>query len=338
MPATVRLPAFAEPRALLRPDAAAVRTVPPQRLPNLRADPKQSGSAIMHTSELIELAAVVSAHGPALVRGSGRISTRCIERYWGLSKCRLARWNRSLNSFSVKAAGTDARRRLSGWPLVRGVLEEVLTSEVLTRVWTAVTAAYDRHHRTNLVEPVARSVLTGHLEARHRVLTLLARGPGIDGEEAVRLNRLRRRTERWTDMLVGYLTGLDAVSEFAVDPVRASDFAEDLRCRSRLEGGRGAWPLILASLRTTFGQGLGRLSPNADLNDKIAATILSCFQGELCSSIGIFQSLWMLRLTNAADDAQGMLDDLLASERSGCGKDVSAAVSAGDHLRRFDND
>jgi len=69
---------------------------------------------------------------------------------------------------------------------------------------------------------VARSVLAGHLEARHRVLTLLVQGPGVATEAAVKLNHLVRRVERWADLLLGYLGNLGAVGEFAVDPDRAA--------------------------------------------------------------------------------------------------------------------
>ena len=270
----------------------------------------------MHARELVELAAIVSAHGPVLVRGTGQLSATSMEQYWTASKCRLDRWGRSLKGFVSYAEEAGEQRRRAQWPLVRGVLEEILTGEVLTRVWTAVLCAHDRHHGSNAAEPIARSVLVGHLEARHRVLTLLVRSPVIDAEGAVKLNHLRRRTERWADLLVGYLVGLEEVSQFAVDPARARDFAEDLRYRSNLRGGRQAWPLVLASLRAAFGEGLCAVSPNADLNARIASSILACFQAELFDSTGLFRSLWLMRLANVTNDAQGMVEELLALEES----------------------
>lgn len=289
----------------------------------------------MHARELVELAAIVSAHGPVLVRGTHRLSNTSVEQYWTTSKCRLDRWNRSLKNFSDEAHNTDPQRRRDQWPLVRGVLEEILTGEVLTRVWTAVLCAYDRHHGTSEAESIARSVMVGHLEARHRVLTLLVRGPGIDVEAAVKLNHLRRRSERWADLLVGYLTGLHDVSEFAVDPARAKDFAEDLRYRSDLGGGRHAWPLVLASARAAFQSGLGVASPNADLNTKIASAILSCFQPELFDSTGLFRSLWMVRLSNVTSDVEGLLENLLALEGSTTGNS-QLSTRLEDRLGRFD--
>ena len=282
----------------------------------------------MHARELVELAAVVAAQGPVLVRQGGPVPSSSVEPYWVASKCRLDRWGRSLRQLADEAANGGPEWQRSRWPRLRGVLEEILTGEVLTRVWAAVMSAYDRRRGTDLAEPVVRSVLIGHLEARHRVLTLLVQGPGIDSEAAVKLNRLRRRTERWTDMLIGYLAGLDDVSEFAIDPVRANDFAEDLRYQAQLSGGRHVWPLVLASLRAAFRQGLTPTSPNADLNAKIAAAILSCFPPELFDSTGIFRSLWLSRLTNVTSDAEGMIEELLTV-------DDRAPIRLEDRLKRF---
>ena len=266
----------------------------------------------MHARELIELAALVSVHGPVLVRTSGRISETSLEQYWTASKSRLDRWGRTLKSLSSGAAESERPPVPSRGPRLRGVLEEILTGEVLTRVWTAVMHAYDRHRGTDQGEPIARSVLVGHLEARHRVLTLLVSGRPVEAAEAVKLNRLRRRTERWTDQLIGYLMGLEDVGRFAVNPDRARDFAEDLSCRSPMAGGRLAWPLLLASLRAAFASGLAPTSPNGDLNARIAASILSSLQPELCDAIGLLRTAWLLRMTNVTDDAEGMIGSLLA--------------------------
>jgi hypothetical protein len=265
----------------------------------------------MHARELVELAAIVAAEGPVLVREAKHVAASSVEQYWVASKCRLDRWARALRQITQATSdrGPEQQRR---WPADCALLEEILTGEVLVRVWTAVMCAYDRRRGTDVAEPVVRSVLIGHLEARHRVLTLLAQGPGIDTEPAVRLNLLRRRVERWTDVLIGYLTGLDDVREFAIDPERASDFADDLRYQAQMPGGRHAWPLVLASLRAAFRQGPPSSSPNGDLNAQIASAILSCFPPELFDSTGLFRSLWLSRLTSATCDAQGMIEDLLA--------------------------
>ena len=279
----------------------------------------------MHARELVELAALLSAHGPVLIQSGQRIPADSIQQYWTASKVRLDRWAWSLRNFADRADEYAPHCRAQ-WPPIRGVLEEILTGEVLTRVWTAVLCAHDRRRGADEVEPVARSVMTGHMEARHRVLNLMVRGRGIDAEAAVKLNRLRRRTERWTDLLVGHLTDTYDVSEFAVDPKRAKDFAEDLH----------AWPLLMASLRAAFQRGLSPDSPNADLNARIAAAILSCYPPELFDSTGLLRCLWMMRLTNITEDTQGMIEDLLALEHPAASPtpDFSSGVPS-ERRRRF---
>jgi hypothetical protein len=290
----------------------------------------------MHAYELIELAALVATHGPALVRGAEEIPEASVEQYWMAAKSRLDRWGRTLKTLSTAVSDREAPPRHATSLMVRSVLEEILTGEILTRVWTATMCAHDRQRGTDHVEPAARSVLIGHLEARHRVLTLLVRGPGIDAEQAVQLNRLRRRTERWTDMLVGRLAGFHDISEFAIDPQRAKDFADDLAFQASFEGGQHAWPLVTASLRAAFRQGLSPASPNADLNSQIAESILSTFPPGLFDSTGLLQSLWMLRISSVANDAEGMLDELLAEESAPRPRNADTALERlSDRFRRF---
>lgn len=269
----------------------------------------------MHARELVELAALAAVHGPAFIRRKDPIPACATEAYWVASKCRLDRWGRTLRTFAGRAADTTQPLHAGEWETFRAVLEEILAGEVLTRVWSAVLCAADRHRGTELVEPIARSVLIGHLEARHRVLTLLVAGPGIDAELAVKLNHLRRRTERWTDMLVAYLAPSLDIGEFAMDPKRAREFAEDVHAHRAWPGARHAWPLILGSLRAAFQQGLSPIAANADLNAAIASSVLCCFPAELFDAVGLPQSAWLLRLSRIASDTAGMIDELLAMDR-----------------------
>jgi hypothetical protein len=176
--------------------------------------------------------------------------------------------------------------------------------------------------------------MLGHLEARHRVLTLLLSTPGIDVKAAAKLNRLHNLNQRWIDMLIGYLINLGDLSEFAIDPVRARDFAQDLRDEGVQPGGRIVWPLILTSLRACFRPVSSPATPNADLNLRIAASILACFPNDLFDSTGQFQSLWLLRLNNVAADAQGMLDELLSVSPAGPKNQNIAPVRSFNRIRR----
>jgi hypothetical protein len=266
----------------------------------------------MHARELIDLAAVVAVHTPALLRASRYIPEESVEAYWVASKSRLDRWGRGLKKLTTTIHSGGLTPNSPGHRAFRGILEEILAGEVLTRVWSAAMCAYDRTHGADQMEPVARSVLIGQIEARHRVLTILVGRSGLTPEEAMRLDALRRRTERWTDVLVGHLAGEYDVSEFAVDPDRARDFADDFAQQLQQEGGRFAWPMVLASLRAAFREWLEPASPNPDLNAKIAASILTCFPPEVFDCLGTIQSEWSLRISHITSEAEGMIEELLA--------------------------
>jgi hypothetical protein len=270
----------------------------------------------MHARDLVETAACAAFSGGALVTGQSRPSPASVEQYWTASKCRLERWSRAFKS--AEAARSGERRFGPSVERPRelpALLEEILSGEVLTRVWTAALAACERVRGTSEIEPMARSVYVAHLEARHRTLNLLVEGRGLHAADAVALNLLRRRAERWTDVLLGYLMVEHDVRELAFEPDRVADFADDLRHERRTPSAQFGWPLMMASLRAAFRTTLSPRSPNPDLNERIASSVLASFGADAFDSLGMARSLWMVRLSNFTDDTQGLLDELLAVDR-----------------------
>ncbi len=264
----------------------------------------------MHARESVEVAGLVALNGPLLVCGPHRPATAALEQYWSTSKFRFESWTRALKSCAALTA-EKSPEDFDRWIEVRAALDEIFTSEILTRVWTAVLVACDRRAKADHAESIARNVLTSHYEARHRAMALLVSGNGLGVKQTAAVNRLRRRAERWTDMLIGGLLHLHDLREFAVESERAEDFALDLAQRRGQPGGDQAWRLALVSMRNAFQQGLSPVAANPDANARVTASILGCFPAELFDSTGIFRSLWMMRLTATASDAQGMIEELL---------------------------
>jgi hypothetical protein len=270
----------------------------------------------MHANELVELAAAISAEGPALLGVPGAVSMVGLAAYWAASKCRLQRWSRRLKSFRDRLVVHPPATSLP-WPAALPLCREVLASEILTRVCTGFWAAFDRQRGSREAEPLARSVWVGHLEARHSVLNLLARGNGLPDAEAAALDRLRRASERWSDLLLAPFATLGEVTDLAHDPERLADFADDVvddrQCRT-LGRSRHLWSAsrieAFASCRrlTTF---------NADLNAQIAASVLACFDLDGCDpaltpGLSAFsRSLLCERLTTVASDAELWIAGLL---------------------------
>jgi hypothetical protein len=279
----------------------------------------------MNLTELLQLAAVVVARAPRFINDAGDLPPDSLECYWAASKCRHERWARSLKLLSLKSLPEHAAspvHSIGAAPLDRvdnetHVLREILVSEVLSRVWTAILAAHDKRHEMAEAEPVARNVLTAHQEARHRALTLLVRGTNWNACDANELNRLRRQAERWNDMLIGHLLLTNDASEFAFDVDLAREFADDFRGQSAWQEQGAAWSLLAASLRGGFRGKLTVATGNEDLNAQIGAAILCCLEHDLFDSFELPKSLWAARLFQTTDTAQNMIEKLFAAERRG---------------------
>ena len=289
----------------------------------------------MHACDLIQLAALTATNSTVFFRTCHRFSAASLRQYWTASKCRLDRWSHLLKSYGQRLEEVPPQARQAVWQLARPVIEEVLCSEVLTRVWTAVAVVYDRRRDWREVEPVARSVLSGHLEARNRALSLMVFGQGVDVDDAGQLNRLRRRVERWTDLLLAYLAVDEDISDLAFERRRLHDFSEDLRQEQQSGLGRHAASLVLPAIRAAFEKDVSPEAPNGDLNEQVASGVLACFESELFDSVGLLKSLWQVRLTNITRDAEGMLEQLLAGERTGRSVVAEPSLSTPSLRRRY---
>lgn len=261
----------------------------------------------MTTGELLELAAIITAKAPLLI-GNGALSADALAQYWSASKCRQQRWAQSLKQTS-EAAGRCAPKRLA----IGSLLDEIFAGEVLTRVFAAIAVLHDRRHQTSDAEPIVRSVLMGHLESRRRALTLLAGGLPVSSHDGVEINRRRCRAERWNDLLIGCLQSQGDVIEFAVEPETAAEFADDFRDHGWHASGI-AWTLVMASLRAEA-RDAPVTSGNHDLHQQIGAAVLGCFGHDSFDSLGLPRSLWTARLLHAADNAQGLVEQLFAVDR-----------------------
>jgi hypothetical protein len=263
----------------------------------------------MHARELAELAAIVAVHAPAVARGGADVPIEVLEQFWTASKCRLDRWSRLLRQLA--AADQPALSPTLSWPRVRPVLEEALVSELLTRVWTAMAVAHDAAHGAGDLAPIARNILTGHLDVRRRLLALLGAGRALEKSQVAHLDQLRRRVERWGDMLLSHVSAVIDVSEFAFEPERARDFAEDLD-RGAIDAERQfACQLVLAALKGSFANGLADRTPNADLNRRIGSAVLSVIRTQVDEETGLVKAAWLERMTQMASDTEGLIEELL---------------------------
>lgn len=273
----------------------------------------------MTTGELLELAAIITANAPFLIDGKDPLSTQSLSLYWSASKCRQQRWARSLKqAYEAAKRGYEPSRTPPRCPsredaALCSLVDEVFASEVLARVFAAIVVLHERRRQTVDAEPIVRSVLTGHLESRRRALTLLASGLPTSTRHGPRINRRRRRVERFNDLFIGRLQSHGDVREFAFEPETADQFADDFGGHGRRAEGI-AWALVRASLGAaayTAAAGAG----NDDLHQQIGAAVLGCFGHDAFDSLGLPSSLWAARLLHTADSAHGMVERFLKADQ-----------------------
>jgi len=277
----------------------------------------------MHVSDLLELGLVVASHAPVFIESRCALPHGALEQYWSASKCRLDRWYRAFRAASDARAPTpDSMEEL---------VIEVLASELLTRVFLAACEGHDAARGDDELQPIAHSIWISHLDARRSALERMVHGPGIDLGAAVECNRFRRRVERWTDLLLGRLSGYCDSARLAFDAERVGDFAADFRPAPG--GNELAWNLALSATRMSL-HALTQRTVNVDLNRQIASAVLGCLGDDVYDAFGLCRSLWLERLSRTASDTQGMIDQLI---RLDAGLPVTEALQLrAAHVRRRD--
>jgi len=214
----------------------------------------------------------------------------------------------------------------SVWEHCRRLAVEVFVAEPLTRVWTALLVASDRRRAQQLAEPIGRSVFIGHLEARRLCLQAMVDAPDAVLHEVVELDRLRRRVERWTDVLLSPLAATYPVGEFAFSTERAREFAIET---SRAEWRAAVRRLVSAGIQLSFSEGGLHIPVLSEDHLAVAVSVLSCFPSDAVEQTGELKSLRLLRLYR-----NFRLSDQQVSPQSPAARLAKAADRLSDSLWR----
>jgi hypothetical protein len=257
----------------------------------------------MHAHDLADLAALLAVHSEQLVAADSATMDRMLASYWKASRCRLDRWCRGL-------ALATRHSETSSWTEAEiALVDEILVTEILSRVVAALAVAHDQSHSANESGPVARNIFNSHLDMKRRAMALVV-APHRDQEQADDFLALRRQCERWTDLLLAYLAPQAVVEEFAACTARVGDFAFD--AREHLRSGAAsdmAVTMIVAGMRSS----IVRFSPvetgNADLNLDIATALVSGFAPDFFDAHGRLRSAWLERIRKVPSDSPVNLKD-----------------------------
>lgn len=222
--------------------------------------------------------------------------------YWQHSKTLWPRHKRELDELCSMA---DSSRPPDFSSRILKTAGDLLVGEMWTRVAGAVLTACDRRQRLQRAEPIARNVLAVHQQCRSAVLRILLHSTVLPADQLSDLDRLRRRVERWTDVLLGPLVAHygDELANFAFDARRAREFAtEQMSARFRSTS-QPAWSFLLAGLRTAFPGGPS-VSPSNDPTLPILRSMLALFPEDAFQSSGPIQSLRHSRVVRAGQQPE----------------------------------
>lgn len=261
----------------------------------------------MKLGQLIEFAAIVSADSPNLIEAQFAISDESLQRYHHWSQLRVSDWLLTLDELPRQIAEAPAVARADIWQRMEPVLVDVLAAGLVARVWGSILTACDRTRGAFLAEKLAREVLAGQAAAQQRVLRLMVNGPCLTLERVVGLDRVRRRIERWTDLLAGHVIRRYGLADFAFDFDRALDFGEE-QLASRGSRWESIWDLYFVCLRTHFSDVSLPGGIQAQWRDEVLRSILLSLPGGLFIDDGRLKSVRLQRLLNAGTLPEGPPD------------------------------
>ena len=265
----------------------------------------------MHCVLIADLAATVSHHGPAILYRREAIPPQAMTQYWASSRNRFELWHQTMARYRHAEQSGDFNSLRNWWRDHVVVLEEVLVTEMLTRVIAAMAAGMEATGDTDEISPVTHAVHLNHLEARNRVQQIMLYGRGNSVADAVRLNRLRKGVESWTDALIGRMAArTPEIIHYAIDSSRAASHAEETRMYGHGPARDTSDYLMNAAMHDMLRL---RTSPAAALpeaNRAVAKSVMLMLRPDLFDSVGALKSLWLHRLEIDSDRTDRVLDEL----------------------------
>ncbi len=220
----------------------------------------------------LELSALGVLCVDSLCEDASRFPTR-LPRYYAAERHRDHLWQSLLNN----ADSLGAPRQL----LREALYNEILLSEVATRVWTATLSVIDERTGGPGLDPLVRRIYIRTLEARRDVLDDMLHGQHLATSQILRLDRLRRRCERWSDTLLSQLQPTANILEFAIEPARVREAAAERFVAPTTT----LWPMLTGGLAAAFGE--ATCTDNTiDAQRDVLAAMIHCLPPSLFNGHG----------------------------------------------------
>lgn len=240
---------------------------------------------MVNLRDFADAAALFAQHSALIIDSDHPVETEALEAYWVAGRRRAKSW-------------TQRRAGASGLGEQIQLAEEMLLSEMPARVWTGVYYAHCINHRNPDGLRLARLAMRQLIESRQEMLSQMIDKYGrTEISELLRLDRLRRRVERWTDFLIGNIKRFDVALNVAFDPDNCRNNAASASVLPP-----AAWPLTIAGLSRSFPTTPLDVA-TVELQTEILRTQLSLFPPEAFHSDGRLLSAPLARLVNRLDRA-----------------------------------
>ena len=172
----------------------------------------------MHAIDLAELASTFVRMATPLTNLRLPPRRSAALELWLIARYRQENWLHDLAQHRDAISRPGTSRRVQLWAEIMPVIQEVLLSEPLSRVVAYVASVWESRSIDHELAPLALSTLAAHVEARNRCLHLIVFGQGLAVENAVKVNRLRRSLENYTDQLLACLPTVANPGHFAFEP------------------------------------------------------------------------------------------------------------------------
>ena len=223
----------------------------------------------LSVKSLAEVALIVSRVGRCVIADGQEPSPNSLREFWQQSRALQQHWTSRLDAWSAEVDPELSQLAELG--------TQLFISELLTRVWSTVLLGVDRQTGRDDLSRVARNAVSSLLQVRHGVMSRLLQQPASSTEQVAAIERVRRRSDRWTDLLIGNLAGSYDLFEFAFDVERARDFATESIEYDPATGPHPVEHLIAAGLRMAF---LGQL-PGTPLTEPAFQQLVQSVLGAL---------------------------------------------------------
>ena len=261
----------------------------------------------MHCVTLADLAAVLALHGPRFIYRRSEISSEVLVNYWTENRNRFESWHRTIGQYRDIERQGDWSQMTAWWDQERATVDEILVSEMLTRVVAALALGVDQQNAltqrdggrddTEPLSPIMHGVFMSHLEASNRVHQMTLARKGCSIRHLVQIDRLRRAVQRWNDVLIGRLAiSWPRGSTYCYDLDRARDFGIEYQSMGDSQQQEAATELLNASMRLTLSNRTESRVASPNLNRALATSVMRLFRPESFDSFGYPKSMRTLRI------------------------------------------